>query len=144
MSPVKRQQMRDWKCFWNRYQTKHDLTIGFICNQLRKAHLIHSYFIDKWHVTNVLTTQNSFPVPITNFEDFVDIFTPDVYTKVNAILHQHLPDHSLPQEEEPLAVTAESGPAAEEGAPPAVVATAAGKAVIDATENIDDMDDTPA
>ena len=73
----------------------------------------------------------------------MDIFTPDVYTKLNAIIH-HLPDHSIPQKE-PLAVTAEgqSRLAAEEGAPPALVTPTAGKAIIKATNDANDMDDSP-
>ena len=131
MSPVIRGQMFQKRVFWNRYQTKDDCTISFICGQLRKAGLIHSSFIDKWHITNVLTFKTSHPVPITNLADFVDIFTADVYTQVNAILHHHLPDH--PQVA-PLPGTAEAGDA--------VAAGPAGPAIIDATEN--DMDDTPA
>ena len=68
----------------------------------------------------------------------MNIFKPDVYTKVNAIINHHLPD-SLPQEDEPLAVTDEVDHVAEEvplaaASPPA----SAAPALIDATEDVSD------
>ena len=53
MDPHLRQKMKEIKVWFNRYQTKDDLNISFICSKLRRAKLIHKKLVDRWHVTNV-------------------------------------------------------------------------------------------
>ena len=84
--------MNATRIYWNRFQTREDKNLNFLCGQLKRAGLIHSKFVDRFHLTNILSSSGSNPIPITGIDDLVDVFQPAILTKVNSIIRQHFPE----------------------------------------------------
>ena len=116
--PHLRRVMATKKVYWNCFQTRIDRNISFVCSKLRRAQLIHSQVIDKWHITCVIPKTGDWPIPITCMEDFVDVFNPAMLAQVNGIIHQHMGNTTDDLEEAALTpITPTLAPAADTSHP---------------------------
>ena len=78
-SPSLKKKMREVKIFVNRFQTKYDRRIFQLCSSLLKMSLVKHVFIDKNHLTTIISEKDekASPVIIYDFEYIPTLFHQD-------------------------------------------------------------------
>ena len=88
--------MADHTIYWNRFQTKSDKQFDYLASKLKRAGLIHSSFIDRHHLTNILNNSNEKPFPLTQSSDLLTLFTPEELLSVQDVVIRYFPELEIP------------------------------------------------
>ena len=81
--------------FWNRFQAKADKHLYYLSGKLKSAGLIHSRFVDRWHVTNIIKVVGDPAIPVTKTHDFLTIFSHEELSPVYGIFTVLCPELKL-------------------------------------------------
>ena len=90
--------------YWNRFQAKTDKHLYYLSGKLKSAGLVHSRFVDRWHITNIIKVAGNPAIPVTTTHDFLTIFSPEelipvygIFTVLCPELKQKLTPPPVPQ-----------------------------------------------
>ena len=84
--------MKERRIYFSRYQTAADTNLRNICKTLKDQNLIHKYFICRFHCTNILLAEDSYPLKLRDINDLLHEFDGDALAKVRGIINDACDD----------------------------------------------------